>query len=478
VQNTTQTRPETFLIWSDEIENGRIDVEYQRSYYKNAFIALTKSKFDIVNLGDIADIFQGVGKNETEDMGLTLLKVKNITTRGKIDYTETEFVKNVPQRKILGEGDIISPFIGEAVKLVKFAVFSNTKGKKFTVDNNIGVIRLAKDKAIPTYIAYYLMSDFGKKQIEQLIGGGGVPFLGSANAGKLKIILPPINIQKVITGIIEKGKEEINRLLEASQKILTSIDNFVLGELGIELEKEKEEITFEIENYDIEGRFDPFFYKPYLKRMAEQVKKQRNFLLGNAIDDMAGGATPKVTEDFYLDEGGVPFLRVQNITERGIDLSDVKFIKPEVHNTMLKRSQLKKSDLVFTITGRIGSVAVVPDNFYGNINQHSVRIHLKEKVNNTGILPEFIAAFFNTKIGRNLSFRYTTGGTRPALDYEALKSLTVPLPSVEKQKKIIAGVKTMYGKAKRLREEAENLITTTHEEVKNMIFPEKQSTFN
>jgi len=248
--------------------------------------------------------------------------------------------------------------------------------------------------------------------------------------------------------------------------------------LGIELEKEKEEITFEIENYDIEGRFDPFFYKPYLKRMAEQVKKQRNFLLGNAIDDMAGGATPKVTEDFYLDEGGVPFLRVQNITERGIDLSDVKFIKPEVHNTMLKRSQLKKSDLVFTITGRIGSVAVVPDNFYGNINQHSVRIHLKEKVNNTGILPEFIAAFFNTKIGRNLSFRYTTGGTRPALDYEALKSLTVPLPSVEKQKKIIAGVKTMYGKAKRLREEAENLITTTHEEVKNMIFPEKQSTFN
>ena len=44
-------------------------------------------------------------------------------------------------------------------------------------------------------------------------------------------------------------------------------------------------------------------------------------------------------------------------------MSDAKFIKREVHEGMLKRSQLKKDDLVFTITGRIGSVAVVPDNF-------------------------------------------------------------------------------------------------------------------
>ena len=87
------------------------------------------------------------------------------------------------------------------------------------------------------------------------------------------------------------------------------------------------------------------------------------------ISKISSGATPKVDENYYRDSStGVPFLRVQNVTSQGIDLSDAKFITPEVHNGMLKRSQLRKDDLVFTITGRIGSVAVVPDNFEENIN--------------------------------------------------------------------------------------------------------------
>jgi len=200
-----------------------------------------------------------------------------------------------------------------------------------------------------------------------------------------------------------------------------------------------------------------------------QLLKQKHFLLGEAIAEMSGGATPKVTGDYYLDEGGVPFLRVQNITEMGINLDDVKFIKPEVHEKMLKRSQLKKDDLVFTITGRIGSVAVVPDNFEGNINQHSVRFHLQGEVEKTKIMPEYVASFFNTKIGRELSFRSTTGGTRPALDYEALKKLIVPLPSVAKQERIVAGVKTIYEKAKRLRQEAENIVATAQKQAEQMI---------
>ena len=74
-------------------------------------------------------------------------------------------------------------------------------------------------------------------------------------------------------------------------------------------------------------------------------------------------------------------------------MSDAKFITLEVHNGMLKRSQLKKDDLVFTITGRIGSVAVVPDNFEGNINQHSVKFHLKERITNTTINSELRCGF-------------------------------------------------------------------------------------
>ena len=163
------------------------------------------------------------------------------------------------------------------------------------------------------------------------------------------------------------------------------------------------------------------------------------------------------------------YMGMQQPFEMGINLDDVKFIKPKVNQTMLKRSQLKKDDLVFTITGRIGSVAVVPENFDGNINQHSVRIHLQNEVDKTKILPEYVAVFFNTKAGRDLSFRYTTGGTRPALDYEALRELVVPLPSEEIQKRIVGGVNSFYERIRALKMEADEVLCSAQKQVEQMI---------
>jgi len=216
---------------------------------------------------------------------------------------------------------------------------------------------------------------------------------------------------------------------------------------------------FKVYANEIEGRLDPFYYKPEFVKPVRKIKES-NFgfvRFGEIIQDISGGATPRIGGDFYL-YSGIPFLRVQNITEEGINLEDVKFIKKEVHEKMLKRSQLHENELVFTITGRIGSVAVVPKNFEGNINQHSVRIKLKEYFSNNQILPEYIALFFNLKIGRMLSFRKTTGGTRPALDYEAIKDLVIPLPDTRKQKELIDRIKQAYSLKKAKESSAQQLL--------------------
>ena len=192
------------------------------------------------------------------------------------------------------------------------------------------------------------------------------------------------------------------------------------------------------------------------------------FDLGVLISDISSGITPKVEEDYYTDLSGIPFLRVQNITSLGIDLSDAKFIKKEVHEGMLSRSQLKKDDLVFTITGRIGSVAVVPDNFEGNINQHSVRFHLKERISNININPHFVAAFLNSSLGRSLAIREVTGGTRPALDYKALKSLKFILPSPDLQNHIVEIMQSAYAQKRQKNQEADRLLDS----VDNYLLPE------
>ncbi len=178
------------------------------------------------------------------------------------------------------------------------------------------------------------------------------------------------------------------------------------------------------------------------------------------ISDVSSGITPKVDEDYYTDSSGIPFLRVQNVKNQGIDLDDVKFIKKEVHDRMLKHSQLKKDDLVFTITGRIGSVAVVPDNFEGNINQHSVRFQLKPRIENITINPRYVAVFLNSSFGQSLSIREVSGGTRPALDYKAVKSLKIILPRPNFQNHIATIMKSAYAQKKQKEQEADDLLAS------------------
>ena len=125
---------------------------------------------------------------------------------------------------------------------------------------------------------------------------------------------------------------------------------------------------------------------------------------------------------------------------------------------MLKRSQLKKDDLVFTITGRIGSVAVVPDNFEGNINQHSVRFQLKTQIARIAINPHYVAIFLNSAVGQSLALREVTGGTRPALDYKALYSLKTILPPTNIQNHIVTIMKSAYAQKKQKQQEADTLL--------------------
>lgn len=141
---------------------------------------------------------------------------------------------------------------------------------------------------------------------------------------------------------------------------------------------------------------------------------------------MASGATPTIAEfeKYYSDqELGYPFIRVQNLTETGqLFLDDLKYINDYTHNVYLKRSQVKENDLLVKITGvgRMAVASVPPKSFEGNINQHSVVIKTTSRE-----VSECLAAFLNSDVGEILASRRSTGGTRPALDYLALRSIPV-----------------------------------------------------
>lgn len=172
------------------------------------------------------------------------------------------------------------------------------------------------------------------------------------------------------------------------------------------------------------GRFDAEYYKDEFVELEQIIQKKTNLKLSDFILSISSGATPDKKESwkYYTDDKsqGIPFLRVQNIKSDTTIADDFIYINCETHEGILKRSQVFEDDLIITITGRLGTAAVAPKGFVGNINQHSVVIKTKNLETSRAI-----ATFLNTSIGEKLAVRRATGGTRPALDYKALKSIPI-----------------------------------------------------
>ncbi|MFA5780122.1 MAG: restriction endonuclease subunit S [Elusimicrobiota bacterium] len=191
-------------------------------------------------------------------------------------------------------------------------------------------------------------------------------------------------------------------------------------------------------------RLDAEYYQPEYLANDKIIKNYKNSFkfLGNVLkrkNAITGGATPLGAD--YPKEG-ISFLRVQNVMQNYLDLSDVVYISEKIHNGLLKRSQIKSGDVLLTITGvSYGKSATIPKDFKeGNINQHSVKIEVDETV----ILPEFLSTFLNTKFGKYQNDRKITGLSRPGLVYTELKNILVPLVSMEKQKEIKKLVENSY----------------------------------
>ena len=144
-----------------------------------------------------------------------------------------------------------------------------------------------------------------------------------------------------------------------------------------------------LEKYDllIKSRFIEMFGDPVQNPMEWEVKK-----LGKMCSAIMNGTTPKGGEQVYVDNG-ITFLRSQNVWRNKIDLEDVAYIDEATHKSM-KKSSLKKYDILMTKTGRIntensslGRAALfLGEDDSANINGHVYLIRLEKEYNHEFVI--------------------------------------------------------------------------------------------
>jgi len=154
---------------------------------------------------------------------------------------------------------------------------------------------------------------------------------------------------------------------------------------------------------------------------------------------------------------GIPLIRGKDYSSGKVDGTNLYHVLPEIDRPYA-RSKVRGGDILLSIVGYVGKVAIVPDELDGaNITQTTARISIDEnKANN-----EFIFQFLSSPHFGSEIRRYEKGSAQPGLNLADVEKLRVRKPSLPHQRRI-AEILTTLDEAI---EQAEALIAK-HQQIK------------
>ncbi len=465
-----------FILQKSEVEK-RLDPLY---YTSNVFGFLKTTKFPIKSVNKISKYTIsgfGVGREEQDltEQGYIQIRPTNLNDLGllKFDrniYLDDTFIKT-KKDNIIQKNDILFNNTNSQ-DLVGKTAFFDLDGIYFH-SNHITRIRVDENLIRPKFL-WIILNTYQQRKIFYTIctnwnnqSGVGLELLNS-----LKIIVPSFDIQDKVISINDTAFEQKKQNEAEAEKLLASIDDYLLKELGITLPTPPANILknriFTSQLSELSGkRFDPRYYQNYFIQFYKNLNKQYPTKKLKEIAEYVGsGSTPTAGGDAYTDEAnGVPFIRITNLKKDTIDLTDVLFIKRKIHETSLKRTQLKAGELLLSMAGTIGLTVIVPDFVReANINQALARIILKNGYENI-----FVKEVLNSKIGKTQTDRLSRPAVQANINFNEIGSLLIPVPPLANQKKIAEYISAIRKEAQQLKDKTKEALKKASGEIENIL---------
>jgi type I restriction enzyme S subunit len=168
----------------------------------------------------------------------------------------------------------------------------------------------------------------------------------------------------------------------------------------------------------------------FYNRVAGRAKIERWEKLDAVVTDVADG--PHVTPT-YVSEG-VPFITVLNITSGHVLFADHKFISPEDHAQFCQRAKAQRGDVLISKDGTIGIPCFVDTDREFSFFVSVALVKPNREVLDGEFLTWVIRApYLQERIGGR-----SRGDMIRHLVLREIRDLTVPVPSLPEQRRIVA----------------------------------------
>jgi len=463
VQTKSQSPPQIFTVWSDQLINSRLDCFY---WMPNIYTKkLSASNFEIKKIKDVAKSIKSgttpkqnenpfgksdyyfIRNTDLQDGYITLKKAKTIKPEIYDKYSALNLKK----------GDVLVCIAGT---IGVSAVFD--LNAKAIFNQNVSRLRFNKN-VLPEYANLWFNSNAFLSLIYQNATQATIKYVNNDILGNLPIPLPPLPIQNKIVSIMSKAYEEKKRKEDKAKKLLDSIDDYVLSELEIKMPEIKKEMVFEVWSDEAEnGRIDVEYWQPYLEEVERSINngKYKTEKLKKYITKIHYGAS---TSNAYIDSG-IPLLRILNLKSNNLDLSKMVYL-PESFHKELGNAFVKAGDLIISRSGTVGIVSVVPKEADGfAFGSFMIKFCLNNKINK-----EFVSVWLNNKLNKLLIEREKIGAIQGNITINTIENFKIPIPSLAIQNKIAKKVNLIYKEARVLRKEAKEVLENAKEKVEKMI---------
>lgn len=452
-----------FIVQRSEIE-GRLEAEF----YKPSIANLEKTirKKSSHKLCDYAhSISGGATPKKTEsdkyyadkETGIPFLRVQNLNTDGSLSLDDCLYIKEATHKGMLSrsqvsEGDLLVKITG-----VGRMAIASVAPEGFIGNTNQHMVVIKTGSAENSkYLARYLNLDIIEKIASRHSTGGTRPALDYPSVKNLPII-EGIDFSPIDSAIELKKQKE-----SEAQKLLDSIDAYILNELGITLPEIKTDLQsrmFLVNRSELEERLDPKFSKDfsYLKNLTCKYPfvTLNNIVLNNG----QYGANERAQE---YEDGSVRYIRITDIDELGNLKSEGKKSAANSENCY----RLNFNDVLFARSGSVGKCYIhkeisVPAIFAGYL--------IRFLINDNLVNADYLFYYCNSKLYNYWVNTIQRPAVQANINAQEFRSMPIPLPPLVKQQEIANHIYAIRQQSKQLQEEGKAILENAKKEVEQMI---------
>ena len=258
--------------------------------------------------------------------------------------------------------------------------------------------------------------------------------INTETLASVEIPIPPFAVQRRLVAELDAARAERDRALLEAERLLNSIDKFVLSELAILPETDGSRV-FAVRRAQVQSRLDADYQSPYFQRLRRAIEhsKHASRNLGDLAVFMRSGFAAGRQDQVQGDEAAVPHLRPLNLNAWGeLSITETK----SVPASRVKRDYyLEQREVLFNNTNSaewVGKTAVFDLDTPCACSNHMTRINLVPDVD-----PYYIAALLNAFRGIGyFSALSTFFNNQAGINTSTLADLRVPLPGTSTQQAI------------------------------------------